>query len=179
MVKLNRPLSANDILANLNGQLSKTNITNCLDDLVKEQKIIEKVYGKQRVFMALQVSYYIFKWFWKKHFKKKKIDEIYFLKNVDCTNLKQELRNLEERIVIAKGELGRVTVENNRLESEAKTHGDKVPLVVLESNFKKVFAEVESLKEQLGKYKSAKIEFISKEEKNKVKIYFIFFFLFC
>ncbi len=55
LIKQNRPMSANDILANFTSQLTKTNITNSLDALVADQKISEKTYGKQKVYMALQV----------------------------------------------------------------------------------------------------------------------------
>ena len=57
LAKENRPLSATDIATNLNGALTKTAITNALDDLATEQRVIEKVYGKQRVFMTLQVRF--------------------------------------------------------------------------------------------------------------------------
>jgi 26S proteasome regulatory subunit (ATPase 3-interacting protein) len=52
-------LSATDIANNLNGQISKNNISNFLDDLAKEEKIVEKVYGKQKVYMALQVIHFL------------------------------------------------------------------------------------------------------------------------
>jgi len=143
LAKENRPLSATDIANNLNGALTKTGITNALDDLAAEQRIIEKVYGKQRVFMTLQ--------------------------NVDCTNLKQDLRQLEEKIIVIKGETGRIKMENNRLEGEIRNAGDKTPLPELESQIKSLFDEVESLKERLGQQKSAKVEVVSKEEKIKIQ----------
>lgn len=55
MVKENRPFSANDICTNLNGQLGKAAIVNVLEELAEDKKIVEKVYGKQKVYMALQV----------------------------------------------------------------------------------------------------------------------------
>jgi 26S proteasome regulatory subunit (ATPase 3-interacting protein) len=51
----NRPFSANDIQTNLNGQIGKTAVVNSLEELANEKKINEKVYGKQKVYMALQV----------------------------------------------------------------------------------------------------------------------------
>jgi hypothetical protein len=83
--------------------------------------------------------------------------------------LKQDLRGLDERIIMAKGELNRLILENGRLDAEIKNYGDKVPLPLLENNFKCLFNEVESLKENLNKYKSAKIEFVSKEQKAKIQ----------
>ncbi len=57
LVKQNRPMSANDILSNFTGQLTKSVIDKALETLTSDQKIIEKLYGKQKVFMALQVIY--------------------------------------------------------------------------------------------------------------------------
>lgn len=54
-MKENRPFSAQDITTNLNGELGKTVIVNTLEKLASDNKIIEKVYGKQKVYMALQV----------------------------------------------------------------------------------------------------------------------------
>lgn len=59
MIKENRPFSANDLSTNLNGQLGKTAIVNTLEELANGKKIIEKVYGKQKVYMALQVIIFI------------------------------------------------------------------------------------------------------------------------
>lgn len=55
LIKENRPFSAQDIANALTGKLGKTAIVNALDELAKEEKIIEKTYGKQKVYMALQV----------------------------------------------------------------------------------------------------------------------------
>ena len=55
-MKQNRPYSAQDLLTNLEGKVGKTELVNKLDDLASSNKIIEKVYGKQKVYMAIQVS---------------------------------------------------------------------------------------------------------------------------
>ena len=52
-------MSANDILSNFTGQLTKSVIDKALETLTSDQKIIEKLYGKQKVFMALQVIYWM------------------------------------------------------------------------------------------------------------------------
>jgi 26S proteasome regulatory subunit (ATPase 3-interacting protein) len=58
LVKQNRPYSAQDLLNNLEGKVGKTELVNKLDELAGSNKIIEKVYGKQKVYMALQVAYF-------------------------------------------------------------------------------------------------------------------------
>lgn len=57
LVKQNRPMSANDILGNFTGELTKGNVDKALESLSSNQSIIEKLYGKQKVFMALQVIF--------------------------------------------------------------------------------------------------------------------------
>lgn len=57
LVKQNRPMSANDILGNFTGELTKGNVDKALESLASNQSIIEKLYGKQKVFMALQVIF--------------------------------------------------------------------------------------------------------------------------
>lgn len=54
LVDTNRPYSANDITQNLHKKFGKTEILRALDALVSKEKIKEKVYGKQKVYCALQ-----------------------------------------------------------------------------------------------------------------------------
>lgn len=143
LTKQNRPMSANDILNNFTGQLTKTNITNALEQLNTDKKIIEKIYGKQKVFMTLQTT--------------------------NCATFKQDLRDLEEKKINAKGELSRVQFDNSRMDKEIKGFGDQVPIGELERQNKELATEVEVLKEQLSKMKGANVEFISKDEKSKIQ----------
>lgn len=143
LAKQNRPMSANDILNNFVGQLTKTNITNALEQLSTEKKIIEKVYGKQKVFMTLQ--------------------------SANCATFKQDIRDLEEKRINAKGELDRLKFDNSRMESEIKSYGSQVPISELEKQNKTLAKEVEELKERLSQIKGANVEFISKEEKSKIQ----------
>lgn len=53
--KENRPFNAQDLVARLDGKLPKTAIAKTLDELAAEKKINEKVYNKQKIYMALQV----------------------------------------------------------------------------------------------------------------------------
>ena len=56
LVKANRPHSAQDVLTSFDNKIGKTAVTNALEELANDKKIIEKVYGKQKVYMALQVG---------------------------------------------------------------------------------------------------------------------------
>ena len=58
--KTNRPYSANDVFNNLNSKdskLSKTAVTRALEELAEQEVIKEKVYGKQKVYMADQSAF--------------------------------------------------------------------------------------------------------------------------
>lgn len=50
----NRPYSTNDIVTNLHKEYGKTAVQKALDELVSQNKIIEKIYGKQKVYCILQ-----------------------------------------------------------------------------------------------------------------------------
>ncbi|XP_073987291.1 homologous-pairing protein 2 homolog isoform X2 [Rhodnius prolixus] len=50
----NRPYSANDIVQNMHKEYSKSQIQKSLDELVADGSIIEKVYGKQKVYCIKQ-----------------------------------------------------------------------------------------------------------------------------
>jgi len=54
MMNQNKPFSAGDILANIKVDCGKTAVTRILDKLVSEQKILEKTYGKQKVYYVNQ-----------------------------------------------------------------------------------------------------------------------------
>jgi len=56
LIKENRPFSAQDVSNNLGGQIGKSAVATILEQLASDKKIIEKVYNKQKVYMALQVK---------------------------------------------------------------------------------------------------------------------------
>lgn len=50
----NRPYSANDIVMNLHKEFGKTIVQRALDALVQQTVVLEKVYGKQKVYVIRQ-----------------------------------------------------------------------------------------------------------------------------
>ncbi|XP_054274925.1 homologous-pairing protein 2 homolog [Macrosteles quadrilineatus] len=50
----NRPYSANDIVQNMHKEFGKTAVQKALDDLVTQQRIYEKAYGKQKIYCVKQ-----------------------------------------------------------------------------------------------------------------------------
>lgn len=56
--KQNRPFSVNDIVSNLHNEYGKAAVQKALDQLVADQKVFEKVYGKQKIYCVVQDSKY-------------------------------------------------------------------------------------------------------------------------
>lgn len=54
----NKPHSLTDILTNLDNKYSKTVVQKAVDELVTDQKLFEKVYGKYKVYCIVQDSTY-------------------------------------------------------------------------------------------------------------------------
>lgn len=50
----NRPYSANDIVQNMHKEFGKTAVQKALDDLVSQSRVLEKVYGKQKIYCVKQ-----------------------------------------------------------------------------------------------------------------------------
>lgn len=84
------------------------------------------------------------------------------------------MRDFDEKIVLSKAELIRVTQENSSMETQLKSYGDKVPINELQNRIKDVQNEIKDLEQRLNILKSSNVPIISKEEKNKV--WFLHFF---
>ena len=93
---------------------------------------------------------------------------MHFIQSTDCTNIKADLRALDEHIFVTKNELNLVKNENGRFESELKAFSDIVPIPQLERSVKAIEKEVEELKSRVAGFKSVKAELVTKEEKIKV-----------
>ncbi len=99
-------------------------------------------------------------------------------KTVDTTNIKSDLRALDEKVFTCRNELTLIRNENSRLESAMKGYSDKIPLPDLERSVKSLDDEVEELKLRLHDLKSAKTEVYTKQEKLKAYLLFNFFLAF-
>jgi len=54
LTEQNRPYSVNDLLLNMKKEVGKAGIQKALDKLVEEEKVREKVYGKQKIYFVNQ-----------------------------------------------------------------------------------------------------------------------------
>lgn len=143
LVKQNRPYSTQDLLVNLEGKVGKTELSNTLEKLADSKKIIEKNYGNKKVFMALQ--------------------------NVDCTNLKSELRDLDEKIIVTKSDLTRLQNENTSMDNQLKGFENKVPISELKERINELKILINNDKDRLDDIKSSKVPIVSKEDRAKTQ----------
>lgn len=86
------------------------------------------------------------------------------------TNLKLELRQLDETIALSGGDLNRTKAENAKMESEVNSSKEKVSISTLEAKLVELRTEVDEMNVKLKSLKSANVKVVSKEEKAKVKI---------
>ncbi|EUB62693.1 Homologous-pairing protein 2 [Echinococcus granulosus] len=93
MTRENRPFSVNDVVAALQKAHGKTAISKAIDELVLEDSLVEKVYGKQKVFVVSQDKLPR-----PDGFELKAMDE-------EINNLTTKLQQLKDRIKLVESEL--------------------------------------------------------------------------
>ncbi|KAM3175858.1 hypothetical protein ACTXT7_007670 [Hymenolepis weldensis] len=111
MTRENRPFSVNDVVTALQKAHGKTALSKAIDELVLEDALVEKVYGKQKVFVVPQD-------------KLPSLDDSE-LKAMDCeiTSLSSKVQHLNDKIKLAESELK--SVESSlSLEEALKMNAD-------------------------------------------------------
>ncbi|ROT80199.1 hypothetical protein C7M84_001049 [Penaeus vannamei] len=137
----NRPYSVNDIFMNLHKEIGKTAVQKCLDQLVADGSVKEKVYGKQKVYVFDQSQF-------------PPLDETQ-LKEMDrkITDLNDTIKHREKLCGETEGRL-------RSLNSSLTTEEAEKKLQNLEE-------EVSRLKKKLSDLQENQV-LISKEEKDKI-----------
>lgn len=126
--KQNRPYSCIDIFNNLHSTIGKTAVTKALATLAAESKIIEKEYGKQKVYCARQDQFEI-------------PDEA-------------ELDKLDTEIEELKDELKEINTEVKALESDVKAQESSMKTVDIQKKIVSLRKQNALDKERLEKLKS-------------------------
>ncbi|XP_077475420.1 homologous-pairing protein 2 homolog [Stigmatopora argus] len=139
----NRPYNAQDVFCNLQNQhgLGKTAVVKSLGLLALEGKIIEKTYGKQKIYFANQ-----------SHFK-----------DVNDADLKA----LDGRVLTLNEEMQVLNQSCRRLESELKNLTSSLTTQEMTSEIAKLRDECSGHRERLDKIKSA-TNHVTPEEKDKI-----------
>jgi len=139
--KQNRPYSAGDIFNNLHKEFGKTAVVKALENLALQKKIIEKIYGKQKVYAPTQ-----------DRFGDIKPEE---LKSLDakCVDLQEELKKLQSEI--------------KQQENEISIFAKQMTTEELTESVEKLEKLNTELTQKINKIKSGRV-LITKEERQKI-----------
>ncbi|XP_070566002.1 homologous-pairing protein 2 homolog [Ptychodera flava] len=137
----NRPYSAVDIFSNLHKEFGKTVVVRVLEDLAKDGKIKEKVYGKQKVYAPDQSQF-------------PTVDE-------------KELKSMEEKIRQLNGKLQQSQSDCRKYDSELHALNSAMTTEEAKTKLAQVSKECTQYQERIDKLKSAD-NHVSPEEKDKI-----------
>lgn len=140
----NRPYSANDIVQNLHKEFGKTVVQKALDQLTQDEKIKEKVYGKQKVYCIIQEN----------DTDPSKLQE-------DISQMDQKINDLQEKF----------TANDDRIkatESELKNFQNSLTTDEARAEKNRLTKEVEKLKAKLKDLQENSVP-ISAETKEKIE----------
>merc|ERR1712136_358567 len=137
----NRPYSAIDIFNNLHKAHGQTAIKKVLETLAAEKKIIEKTYGKQKIYFADQSQFPV-------------ADEA-------------ELKEMDKRIAELTQEASSVQKEVSKLESDLTGLSNSLTLEEAKAQLEQVTAEVAQYEERLSAIKN-QTDSVTPEEKDRI-----------
>ncbi|XP_077283030.1 homologous-pairing protein 2 homolog [Arctopsyche grandis] len=138
----NRPYSANDIVLNMHKQWGKTGVQRALDNLVAANIVLEKTYGKQKVYVIKQDPN-------------------------DCPT-EEELKGLDRNIAQSTQELREVEDTVKKLEGELKSLTGAMTISQAKKEIAIVQKEIEDLEVRLDTLSKNSVP-ISPEKMKKVK----------
>nr|KAI8740543.1 putative homologous-pairing protein 2 [Biomphalaria glabrata] len=141
MIKQNRPYSVQDVFQNMGKDYGKTAVTKAMEGLASEGKLKEKVYGKQKVYVADQSQF------------------------PDVNN--QEIAAMDQKISLLNAQIQKMQEEINKIESELHLYQSKISTENARTELGTIYPEIDLLKDKLAKLKEGRV-LISKEEKDKV-----------
>ncbi|KAF1801426.1 Tat binding protein 1-interacting protein-domain-containing protein [Mucor lusitanicus] len=131
LTKVNRPYSATDIFNNLHAKYTKGSIAKALDQLVKDESIMSKAYGKSTIYSAIQ--------------------------SLDDVPSEEEVKAMEKSLEELTEKHEALASENKRLDQVlAKTKSEPTTDEAKEL-LEKAKTENEQLKEKLEKLKSGTV----------------------
>lgn len=137
----NRPYSAVDIFTNLHKEIGKTAVVKCLEALAEQKKIVEKIYGKQKVYAPLQ-------------------DRFGDFKEADLKDLDVKIKETEGRVSSlqkeAKGQEAELNLLSRQLTSEEAAR-----------MIKELKVKVGTTKQKISKLQSGTV-LVTKDQKEKI-----------
>jgi len=139
--KQNRPYSAGDIFNNLHKEFGKTAVVKALENLALQKKIIEKIYGKQKVYAPTQDRFGDIK--------------------------PEELKSLDAKCVDLQGELKKLQSEIKQQENEISIFAKQMTTEELAESVENLEKLNTELTQKINKIKSGRF-LITKEERQKI-----------
>lgn len=141
--KQNRPYSANDIFLNLHKEIGKTQLQKTLDQLVEQQKIKEKLYGKQKIYVVIQ-------------------------DNSSKENIDKEIQELDQNIMALSGKVNSAEQDLKIKEDLVKQLNTMVSIEEAKDNIVNLECSITKLKEKLNILTDNKTPPISNDEREKI-----------
>ncbi|RUS89672.1 hypothetical protein EGW08_002593 [Elysia chlorotica] len=139
MLKQNRPYSVQDVFQNMGKDFGKTAVQKAMESLTAEGKLVEKIYGKQKVYSANQSLFPV----------------------VDEAEIKAMDAKISQLNSMIKGESECV----GKLETELQAYNRLITTAEAQTQVDKIYPEIDRLKEKLSHLKEGRL-LISKEEKD-------------
>ena len=137
----NRPYSAGDIFLNLHKEFGKTAVVKALEQLAENGKVIEKIYGKQKVYGPSQEGFGDIK--------------------------PEELKKLDTKAVELQEEMKKLQAEIHQQESEISKFSKQMTTNDLSDTVTNLQTSISELAAKIEKIKSGRC-LISKEERQKI-----------
>ena len=141
MMKQNRPYSVQDVFQNMGKDLGKTAVMKSMESLTADGKLIEKIYGKQKVYAANQSHFPI-------------IDEA-------------EIKAMDAKITQLNGTIQIEGEGMRKLESELQHYSGLISTNEARTQLSQTYPQIDKLQQKLSKLKEGRV-LISKEEKDFV-----------
>lgn len=141
----NRPFSANDLVTNLGKEHGKAAIQKALDEFVSQGKVLEKVYGKQKVYCIIQED-----------------------ENIDPEKAKAEISAMDKQIMELTEQQSNNLQKIKNLEFELKNLKSSLTNEEAKTEKDKLEKQVEQMKAKL-KTLSENSSPISEESKQKIE----------
>ncbi|PVD29784.1 hypothetical protein C0Q70_09041 [Pomacea canaliculata] len=141
LIQQNRPYSAQDVFQNMGKDLGKTAVVRALETLAETKQIKEKIYGKQKVYVADQSQ-------------------------LPALN-ENEIKAMDQQITQLTGQLQQSQVETQRLEGELQNYKSLLSTEEAKAELQKTIRDVEQLTAKIQQLKEGRV-LVSKEDREKV-----------
>ncbi|XP_066934612.1 homologous-pairing protein 2 homolog [Clytia hemisphaerica] len=142
--KQNRPYSATDIFQNLHKEFGKTAVVKALESLAEQRKVIEKTYGKQKVYGPCQEKFGDIK--------------------------PEELKALDTKAADLQEKLSKLKSEVHAQDSEISSFSKQMTTQELDNACKTLKERNMELTSKINKIKNGRC-LISKEDRQKIKVH--------